>query len=141
MSNRSEEMIVQEEEIDGPLSVSDTGIVQASPDADLLLADGYSSEMVHTLQDGETIKGVFLGRGGNVEVSDPNTGEMREIPTWRVRSKSGAVTINLLGASQLNARLAGLVEGTNLVISRRGKSRTARGRNVNNYLIFTKAAT
>lgn len=125
------------DDVDGPLASGDA-ITKFSGSAKDLIDEGFSAEVIHTLQDGEAIRGVFAGPGGAVEVSDPNTGELRQLPTWRVRAKDGGLVVSLLGAAQLNARLAGVAVGTEIFVQRKGKTRTTKGRNCNNYLVFTK---
>ena len=102
---------------------------------------GYSSEIFHTLSEGEQLKGVYLGPGAKMEFTNPKTGEVNMVGVWRFRDASGNVVVNLLGSAQLDGRMASLKEGTHVVVQHKGKVKTNKGMMANDYNIFTKDPT
>lgn len=103
-------------------------------------AEGYSTEIFHTLKEGEELRGTYLGPGSKMSFTNEKTGEVSEVGTWRFRDPSGNVTVTLLGSAQLDTRLGSLKEGTKVVIQHKGQVQIKGGMRANNYNIFTKDA-
>lgn len=102
-----------------------------------LLDEGYSVEKVVSLKQGDCLRGKLLGRGGDMQVTDPVSGVPRPIGTWRIQVAPGAIAV-LKTAAQLEASLAAYRPGQELAIVRGGSTRSAKGRNVTEYMVLPK---
>jgi hypothetical protein len=102
--------------------------------------EGYSCEVQHTLSEGEEIEGTFIGAGRAVDFVNEKTGVVNTVGVWRIRSDDGNLIVNLLGSSQLDSRMGSLKEGVRVLIQHKGKVRTNKNMQANNYLILTKSA-
>lgn len=96
--------------------------------------DGITIERIVPLQEGQGVRGIFLGRGPSVEVADPVTGEVRELGTWRIEVSPGVV-IRLLDSARLRSDLAALAPQVKVRIMRLGSVDTKRGRRVTDYIV------
>lgn len=107
--------------------------------ADATWFTGIKLERIVTLQDGQGIRGHFLGAGGPVDVSDPVTGEVKALGTWRILVAPNIVC-RLLDSAQLRSEFANLRgDGTVRVrVIRVGVAKTGRGRNVTQYVVGTE---
>lgn len=96
---------------------------------------GVDIERIVPLADGNGVRGIFLGEGGPVEVTDPDTGEIRALGTWRIRVQPQLV-IRILDSARLRSDLAKLAtDGTVRVrVMRLGVKNTSRGRRVTDYV-------
>jgi hypothetical protein len=97
---------------------------------------GVAIERIVPLADGQGIRGVFLGAGPPVEVSDPVTGEVRPLGTWRFQVAPDVV-IRLLDSARLKSDLSAFhTDGSvRLRVMRLGQKKTNRGRNVTDYIV------
>jgi hypothetical protein len=112
--------------------VSATDIVEK---VDRSWLDGVQLERLLTLADGQGIRGLFLGAGPLVEMTDPATGEVRPVGTWRFEVRPGII-VRLLGGARLDAEFKSMEAGKVRVrVARIGQVSTRRGRRVTDYLI------
>lgn len=96
--------------------------------------DGVTVERTITLEEGQGIRGRFLGSGPPVELTDPVTGELKELGTWRIELRAGIVA-RLLDSARLRVELRSATLGRRVRIARLGTLRTSKGRNVTDYLV------
>jgi hypothetical protein len=96
--------------------------------------EGIKIERIVTLDAGQGVRGAYLGIGPTVEVSDPVTGEVRDLPTHRVAVRDNVV-VRLLESSQLKRELAVIKPGTQVRIIKLGQVDTRKGRRVNDYIV------
>ena len=94
---------------------------------------GVNIERIVSLDAGMMIRGKYLGLGPKAEVTDPVTGEVREIDTHRIEAKPGIVA-RLFDSHQLARELAGK-EGEHLRIMKLGQVTTKKNRRVNDYIV------
>lgn len=100
------------------------------------LASGEATlEQVIILNPGMGIKGMLLGKGGDILCNDPQGGtEKRPVGTWRIQSeKNPNVVAVILDCAQLQSRLPPLV-GKRVHVSRMPSVR-AGSRVVNQYAV------
>lgn len=96
--------------------------------------EGIKIERIVTLDNGQGVRGEFLGVGPTVEVSDPVTGEVRDLPTWRIEVKKDIV-IRLLDSSQLGREFKTMTVGTRVRVIKLGQVDTRKGRRVNDFIV------
>lgn len=101
-----------------------------------------AGQQIIELQEGFMIKGQLLGRGEPAMLDDPNRpGEMRAVPTWRMRLKSGVVC-TFIGAAQLERQLPPFVgRKGDTIIARGSTERTKKGRQLTHYYVVGPPAT
>lgn len=87
-----------------------------------LLQTGFESEIFHKIDAGDSIYGLFIGRGPDIELRDPDpkTGEVISIPTWKIRGldqsgKEVGVTLQIPGKYELNRFFRAHTPGNTLV--------------------------
>lgn len=95
--------------------------------------EGVNIERIVSLDAGQMLRGIYRGKGPMAEVTDPVTGEIREIETHRIEAKPGVVA-RLFNSHQLARELEGL-DGKRLRIMKLGQVQTKKGRRVNDYII------
>lgn len=95
-----------------------------------------AGQQIMELEEGFMIEGQLLGRGDPAMLDDPNKpGEMRAVPTWRMRLRSGVIC-TFIGAAQLERQLPPFVgRKGNTIIARGATSRTKRGRQLTHYYV------
>ncbi len=86
-------------------------------------------------EEGEGVKGIYLGPGAGVEVEDVSTGEMRPVLTWLFEVAPG-VTIALMGNYQINRTMEKAELGTVIQIVRGATERTRKGTQVTPVHVF-----
>ena len=96
--------------------------------------EGIKIERIVTLEAGQGVRGMYLGIGPTVEVTDPVTGEVRDLPTRRIEVKKDIV-VRLLDTSQLKRELDATPVGTRLRIIKLGQVDTRKGRRVNDFIV------
>lgn len=114
-----------------PAGGGDEGIVRAATD---IGADGsliYERDV--TLADGQGVEGIFLGEGSPASVTDAQTGEVRELRTWRIRS--GRYVARILGSAILDRRLADVRPGSRVGVIRVGTIRGRSGRLITDWAV------
>lgn len=114
-------------------------IKPALSDAELSsLLDEFESEHYTKLVDGGRIEGYFLGKGGEVQMKNPqNPSETRSVGTWRIRHPEGAGLVYVVPSSaQLDGKLGGIAPGKFVIIQRMGQTQTSAGRRVNNFIVL-----
>lgn len=118
------------------LSDASTDVARYVEQFDASWLKGVQVEKIVPLADGQGVRGAFLGAGGPVEISDPLTGEVRPLGTWRVRV-AASVVIRLLDSARLRSDLCNLpTDGSAHVrIMRVGSVDTKRGRRVTDYVV------
>ncbi len=112
------------------------GMVKSGTSAALLSAfQGMVIEEVVSLEEGRMLNGLYLGPGGPLDVTDPSTGEVRPLNTWRVQHPTNKqVVALLLGCAKLNRFFGGCPVGSKVTIVRRGTVKSRAGRVVNDYV-------
>lgn len=95
--------------------------------------EGVNIERILSLDAGQMIRGTYLGKGPKAEVTDPVTGEVREIDTHRIEARPGIVA-RIFDSHQLARELEGK-NGERLRIMKLGQVSTKKGRRVNDYII------
>lgn len=95
--------------------------------------DGFACEVIRSLPEGSMIEGEYQGVGPSVEMQDPGTGEVRDVPTVRLLHVSGVV-VNIPETAQLK-RLRSVPVGKRVEISNLGQIDTRKGRRANDYRI------
>ena len=87
-----------------------------------------------SLEEGQMISGVLEGEGPMAEVTDPTTKEVRDVPTWVIRSHDGNARVSILTSAQLEKKLPPFIGHPVKII--RGKDlKTGTGRRVTDYLV------
>lgn len=99
-------------------------------------ARGMKAETFVSLEDGDQVEGIFLGKGGDASVNsrDPKKPEKQSLPTFRIQV-SETVVVRLLGSANLVGQLSGLDVGTHVCITRLGQ--VVKGSNVTAYGVET----
>lgn len=150
MSNKKSGAMVKTDAEGTPLS-EDVALVSTSgaaiitrsaqaTDFDALADEGFAAEVVHTLKEGEILRGFFLGAGGPIETTDDD-GVVTLLRTWRVRPVGADnVTLVLLGSAQLNRFFGGLVEEQEVYIRHLGDMPFRGKMRVNQYELLAKPA-
>lgn len=110
-----------------------------------LADEGFSLERFVSLKDKQSIMGILIGEGSPVEFRKMVDGkEVVQIArTWRlkpIKADAKGITVRLLGASQLNSRLADTKPGDAVCIYRYGSTRSRGGYVVNLYDIAVRPA-
>lgn len=85
-------------------------------------ARGMKLEHFVSLENGDQVEGILLGRGGDALVNprDPSKEGKQVLPTYRVQV-SDTVVVRLLGSANLVGSLGGMDKGTHVRITRIGK--------------------
>lgn len=87
-----------------------------------------------SLEEGQKVSGILEGEGPMAEVTDPQTKEMRSVPTWVIRSHDGNARVSILTSVQLEKKLPPFIGGPVQIM--RGKDlKTGNGRRVTDYLV------
>lgn len=94
----------------------------------------YTLEHVVSLQEGKGLKGIYRGPGPELEFTDPQTGEVRPIKTWRLEL-SADVVADIQGSMGLDKKMAACVVGRRYLIVRGPQINTRRGFRVNQYIV------
>lgn len=111
-----------------------------------LFKQGFTSEVVHTPQEGDVIFGRYLGPGAKKQMRDPDpqTGELRELNTWRVEisGKEGErATVCLIGSHNINDFFRGLTPGNTTVYVEHLGQKSIGSRRVNQFDLRFKVDT
>lgn len=101
--------------------------------------EGIKIERIATLEPGDGIRGIFQGPGPTVEVSDPVTGETRDLGTWRIEVKPDVVC-RLLTSSQLEREFRAIAVGRRVRVIKLGQVATRKGRRVNDFVVGVEPA-
>lgn len=100
---------------------------------------GLECEELRVLKEGDVIEGTCTGRGAPHDVEDKATGQVRAVPTYRIKLESG-IMLRVLGSHQIDAKLgAGTDAGMcpfPVILAHAGQVNTARGMRVNDVKIF-----
>lgn len=99
---------------------------------------GVNIERVVTLDPGKMVRGLYLGLGPKVELTDPVTGEVRELDTHRIEVKPGVVA-RLIESHQLARELPPL-QGKRVRVMKLGQVSTRKGRRVNDFIVAPEQA-
>lgn len=97
----------------------------------------WEAEKLISLEEGDSIEGVYLGEGDPVEITVPQTGEVRIVKTHRFRFKGTGIIGAIMGSAKLNAKLPHHV-GEEVYVEKEAQTNTRAGNRVNNFLIATK---
>lgn len=96
---------------------------------------GKSVTQMYSLTPDDALCGIFEGKGPDVDMTDPATGEVKPVSSWFIRV-SPALRFQILGASQLDAKLGAYPVGAEVTIQKLAESRRSRaGRVVSQYLV------
>lgn len=96
---------------------------------------GMSVTTMVSLDDGRAIRGIFEGSGPPVEMTDPQTGELRDVGTWLLRVAKN-VCFQFATSAQLDAKLKSYPVGEVVSIRKLAESKRSRaGRVVSQYLV------
>lgn len=102
---------------------------------------GQSVTHMVTLEANAAIRGIFEGPGDSVEMTDPSTGELREVGTWKIRVAK-TVCMQFATSAQLDAKLKSYPIGAVVTIKKLPESRRSRaGRVVSQYLVSDPPAS
>jgi hypothetical protein len=108
--------MVKAEPMDDRVSLMSFGSEEA------LLGQGFETEVFHKIGEGDSIFGLFIGRGDDIELAqpDPVTGEVITLPCWKVRGldkdlKEVGVTLLIPGKHELNRFFRSHTPGNTLV--------------------------
>lgn len=109
------------------ISQEEIGDLMSNPDLEF-------APQALSLEEGQRVSGILEGEGPMAEVTDPTTKEIREVPTWVIRSPDGNARVSLLSSVQLEKKLPPFVGDAVTII--RGKDlKTGSGRRVTDYLV------
>lgn len=89
---------------------------------------GFHIEQVVPLRQGDSVDGVYVGPGGDIQLKDDSL-----IPSWRV-ALTPQVTAILVGTYKLNQFFRGIPIGTRVIVEHKGKDATGK---VNQYFCVT----
>lgn len=120
----------------GDISDFELGMVNIAE----LAADGFELERFVSLKEGQGFVGVLIGEGAPIRFTAND--KVTDVRTWRFKPTNGlrGVTLRVLGAAQLNARLADAKPGDTVAAIRTGTTRSRAGNVVNTYDIAVKTA-
>lgn len=92
-------------------------------------------QLVPIKEPGTLIEGIYLGPGQEIEVADPQTGELRKLGTHRIRSPGNPLLVALLiDSHQLGRFLRSIPQGSRVTLLYVGQGATGRGgRRVNQW--------
>ncbi len=113
------------------------GLTKGSFDAPSdLIADGFTCEINYTMEEGDQVRGVFLGEGAPTTMESlTEKGKMVDLKRWRIALPGGG-NINLLGSAGLDNRMAILKPGQHCIVQHHGKVTTRAKFSVNNYVVW-----
>lgn len=111
---------------------NEQAMVKSEPDSQMqmmtfaseaeLLKEGFETEIFHKVEEGDMIYGLFIGRGPDIELRDPDpkTGEVITIPSWKIRGldrsgKEVGVVLQVPGKYELNRFFRAHTPGNTLV--------------------------
>ena len=94
---------------------------------------GINIERVVTLDPGTLIRGKYLGPGAALEVTDPVTGEARDVGTHRFEVRDGVVA-RVMDSHQLGRELPQYT-GKRVRVIKLGLVDTRKGRRVNDFIV------
>lgn len=121
--------------VDEMIAAAQGMVVSGTSKALATAFEGQIIEEVVKLEDGQLLKGIYLGPGGSLDVTDPSTGETRPLNTWKVRHPANRqIVALLLGCAKLNRFFGGVPVGSAVTILRRGSVRSNAGRVVNDFV-------
>jgi len=86
-----------------------------------------------TLQEGQGVKGTFVGFGEKAEFADDKTGEVREVPTAIIQIAN--VRYRLLCPTMLERLLGAVKAGEVVAIIRGGYRNTRKGHRITDYAV------
>jgi len=116
-----------------------TGVI-TSFDAKEYVDQGYAFARDFKFpEDGIGLRGKFNGHGGIISVTDPKTGVVNELDTWRITDPSGAIEWRVLGGKGLDRQLRPIAPGSLVVIKYLGKKDIGKGHMMHDYAVGVKA--
>jgi len=96
--------------------------------------EGVQLERVVKLEDGQGLRGKFLGAGAFIQTTDMTTGEVKDLPTWRIEVRPNQVA-RLIGTYQLNQAFSIMPPSTLVRVARIGLVETKNKRRVTDYVV------
>ena len=99
---------------------------------------GIDLERVVSLDAGQMLRGIYLGTGPNVELTDTVTGEVRELATHRIEVRPGMIA-RVIESYQLARELPPL-KGQRVRVIRLNQVSTRKGRRVNEWVVAPERA-
>lgn len=110
-----------------------------------LVASGQmeAGQQIVELTEGMGIRGQLLGRGEPAVLDDPNRpGEMRSVPTWRMRLRSGVVC-TFIGAAQLERQLPPFVgrKGETIIVRGATTKQKGKAKQLTHYMVVGPPST
>lgn len=104
-------------------------LMDASPN----VPEGFECQIVRNIPEGKAVKGEYLGPGAKIEMIDAGTGEVKDVPSVRLRL-TGGLTLDIPESAQLS-RLRNVAVGKLVCIARLGQVQTRGGRRCNEFKI------
>jgi hypothetical protein len=95
---------------------------------------GYQLEHVLSVKEGHAIKGVYLGIGPSIDMTDDTTGEVRAVKTHRLQIGPNMIA-RLIGSVGLDSKMLDDYIGKEIMVLRGPKVDTRKGRRVNQYIV------
>lgn len=102
--------------------------------------EGVTIERVVPMEDKMGVRGVFLGAGPPVEITDQATGEIRPLGTWRLQV-APLVVIRVLDSARLKSEFTGKKDDGSLRcrVMRMGSGKARSGKNFTDYVVGWEA--
>ncbi len=89
---------------------------------------------VLSMEEGQMVAGILEGNGPDAEITDPQSGEVRPVPTWIIATPDGSARVSILSSAQLEKKLPPFIGGHVRIV--RGKDlKTSNNRRVTDYLV------
>ena len=96
--------------------------------------ENVTLERIVKLEDGQGLRGMFLGAGAFIETTSLETGEVVNLPTWRIEVRPSQVA-RLIGTYQLNQAFSIMPPSTMVRVARLGMVETKNKRRVTDYVV------
>lgn len=91
-------------------------------------------ERVVKLAEGQGIRGIFRGRGPDIEIAKRGDDDASIVATWRLQMADGNIA-RLMSSHQLYAAFEKMPEGTAVRVAKMGTIETRAGRRCSDYII------
>lgn len=96
--------------------------------------ENVTIERVVKLAEGMGIRGIFRGRGADIEIAERGDDSAKIVATWRLEMKDGNIA-RLMSSYQLYAAFEKMPEGMMVRVAKVGTIETRAGRRCSDYII------
>lgn len=125
---------------DQPMVVGNAGAMIGEWKPEEMQAIAASGKMefapqMMSLEPGQKIEGILEGEGPGNDFENPQTGEVRHVRSWIIRSFDGALRVSILSSAQLDMKVPPFLGGP-IGIARDKDLKTSNGFKVGDYKVW-----